>query len=198
MSLCTLLDIKTRLGLGDDHDDTINSIITGIAAVFASHCQRPLLVTAEDVTEQVTGYGHMLRIKRFPIVSITSIKESWTYEFDDADALTVNTEYLVLNGGLNGVLQRRYGAWPCIEESVQVIYRGGYCAAGVTPTGDEVALPDNLREAAVLQCCFIFQRRDDIGLAATSFDGGSIQKFSAVKLLPLVEQILTAYRRPSL
>ncbi|RKY07919.1 MAG: hypothetical protein DRP56_04935 [Planctomycetota bacterium] len=200
MSLCTRDDIKDRLGIASsdtDHDDVIDQIILGFAARANSFTGRILIVTAADVTEYYTGGCNRLRLKRYPVISITTVIESWDYGFDET-ALTANTDYRQLASGVEGYLFRMYNNWLTVPDGIQIIYRGGYCAAGVTPSGDEIALPDDLREAAILQCCFIFKRKDDIGLAGVSFAGGGFSKFEAVKLLPEVESILKSYRRITL
>jgi len=199
-SICTLSDAKDRLGLTDtDHDQLINRIILGIDALFNGFVNRSLLVTPTDVTENYTGCGRQLQLKRYPVVAITSIKQSVIYDFDSADALVENSGYRLVNSGRNGIIYSMYGtSWLDTPDCIQVIYRGGYCAAGQTPGTGEAAMPADLREAAILQTTFVFKRKDDIGLTGVSFDGGSISKSAPIKLLPMVEQILKKYRRPQL
>ncbi len=197
--ICTLADVKDRLGLTDtDYDQMINRIIVGIEAVFDGFTNRQLIVPAADVTEYYTACGPQLQLNRWPIVSITSIKQAVDYDFASADALTANAGYRLVNAGKNGIVYRMYTAWLIIPDCIQIIYRGGYTSAGQTPGTGETAMPNDLREAAIEQASFIFKRKDDIGLAGVSAEGGSISKFSAIKLLPMVEQVLKKYRRPQL
>jgi len=199
--LATLTDLKDRLGIAStntDHDQTLGRIITGITTIFESHCRRPLIITAADVTEYTSGLGTRLQLNRYPVASITSVKIAIDYNFDDVTALVADTEYRLTNSGANGILYRRGLEWPLVDDSIQVIYRGGYCPAGQSAGEGETVLPADLREAAIEQSCFIFKRKDDIGLSAVSFDGGSINKSSPMKLLPQVESILANYRRASL
>lgn len=197
--ICSLADVKDRLGeTSTQYDGLISRIITGLGAVFDAECRRRLLVTAADVTEYHTGRGPLLQVKRYPIVSITSIKEAEDYDFDSADALTADTDYRLLGDGQSGTLNRMYLNWPPTRDAIQIIYRGGYCSAGQTPGTGETALPDDLREAAIEQASFIFKRRDDIGLSGVTVEGGGMSKFSAMQLLPMVANILSAYRRPAL
>jgi len=196
--ICTLADVKDRLGESNTaHDDTINRIILGLAAIFDNETRRRLIVNAADVTEYYTGRSPMLQTKRYPIVAITSIKEAYDYDFDAATALVADTDYRMLAGGESGILHRCYCSWAEVRDAIQIIYRGGYCSAGQTPGDGEYAMPADLREAAILQATFIFKRRDDIGLSGVGFEGGSINKFSAMDLLPLVKNTLyNNYRRP--
>jgi len=105
---------------------------------------------------------------------------------------------IVENAGAEGIIYSIYSNWFGGPDCIEIIYRGGYCAAGQTPGDGETAMPADLREAAIEQASFIFKRKDDIGLAGVGFEGGSISKFSAMKLLPLVEDVLKKYRRPQI
>lgn len=199
--ICMLTDVKDRLGISDtEHDMAINRIISGLESIFDQHTNRNLLVNASDVTEYYSAISGEKRIvlNRYPIVSVTSIKESYSYDFAAVTALTEDTDYRLLRGGKNGILYRIYTNWAAFEDGIQVIYRGGYCSAGQTPGSSEFALPADLREAAIEQASFFFKRRDDLGLAGVSFEGGSISKFSSMDLLPMVKKILDNYKKPSL
>jgi len=157
-----------------------------------------LLNYTNYVTEYYTGLGRYLQVRRYPIVSISSIKEAALYDFDGADTLVVNEGYRIIAAGAEGILHRVYTNWLNTPDGIQVIYKGGYCSAGQAPGEGEYLLPDDLREAAIEQSSFIFKRKDDLGLSAVGFQGGSISKFSAMDLLPMVKKVLDNYRRPSL
>jgi len=197
--LCTLADVKDRLGINNtDYDALIHSIIAGIEGTFNAFCNRELILNTTDVTEYYTAERGVRRLclRRYPVVSITSIKESYDYDFDTATALVENTDYRVVNSGKNGILLRVYSDWATVDEDgIQIVYRGGYCSAGQTPAAGQFALPAEIREAAIIQSSFLYKRKDDLGLSGTSFDGGSISKFAPIELLPIVRDTLKKYRR---
>lgn len=196
--LCTLEDLKTRLGLGSEQDAMLTRIIASFAAIAKTWTGRTLIAPAADATEYYTGCGEFLQVTAYPIIGITSIKEAADYDYANATALVANTDYRLVKGGLRGVLHRSWCDWLALPDGIQIVYRGGYCAAGVTPSTGEYELPDDLREAAIEQCSFIFKRRDDIGVSSNSIQGGSINVFANMDLLPMVKQILDSYRRVSL
>ncbi len=197
--ICTLADVKDRLGETEtDHDVTINRIITGLEAIFNEYTRRTLIVNAADVTEYYTTEGRYLQLNRYPVVSITSIKQAIDYDFDNTDVMTADTDYRLIGAGKNGIIYRMNLSWFATADSIQVVYRGGYTAAGQEPGDGEFAMPADLREAAIEQTSFIHKRKDDIGLAGVGFEGGSISKFSSMNLLPMVKKILDNYRRPQL
>jgi hypothetical protein len=199
-ALCTADDVKTRLGLStSDYDTMLAAIVAGITGIFESFCCRKLIQHDAAATEYFTGGSQYLQVNRYPIISITTIKEAWDYGFDSATALTADTDYRRINGGAKGILRRIGAAWLGVPDAIQIVYRGGFCPAGDTPGDGEAAVPAELRESAILQGCLAFKRRDDIGLSAVGFEGGSLNKFAAMKLLPVVEEVLMrSYRRVTL
>jgi len=197
--ICTIEDVKGRLGIDNtDHDSMLGRIISGLEGIFNSYCRRLLLLSSTDVTEYYTGGASYLNLKRYPVVSITSVKESYDYDFDSADALVADSDYRLVGGGKNGILYRIYSSWYDFDDSIQVIYKGGFCSAGQTPGEGEFVLPADLREAAIEQASFLFKRKDDIGLSSVGFEGGSISKFSPMDLLPMVKKTLDDYVRRTL
>jgi len=196
--LCTLAELKDHLGLAvsdASHDLTLAAIAAALSPVFDRYLGRIILLTADDATDYYTGGGPNLWLRRYPVVSITSVIDDPLYAFEAADALTANTDYRLVNGGVNGVLRSLTGHWLDAPDAIAVTYRGGYCSAGSTPGEGETPLPGDIRLAAVLQAAFLFKRRDDIGLQSVSFEGGAIQKFAPLELLAAVRQLLEPYKR---
>ena len=174
------------------------SIITGLTGRFDAFCGRTLLQPTGDVTEYYTGLSQYLQLNRYPLIAITTIKEAWDRDFDNADALTAEEDYWPMALGKNGIIFREVIVWPGKPDSIQVVYRGGFTGAGETPGSSEIALPPEIREAAIMQATLVYKRRDDIGLSGVGFEGGSMTKLQAMELLPDVEEVLKQYRRPSL
>ncbi len=194
--LCLLSDVRDRIGVeatDTANDDAIRGIIRGVSALFDQVTNRTLLLNASDATETLIPSGDMIHLKRYPIVSVTSVKEALDYDFAAATALTVNTAYRVMNQ--RGVIFRLSIDWLKKHDSVQVVYKGGYVAPGDTPAASETALPGELREAAIMQSQFILKRRDDIGQTSHSNTGFSVTTFSPMNLLPMVRAILKKHKR---
>jgi len=197
--ICTLADCKTRRGLSTtDNDTLLERIIAGVQSAFENYCRRPLLLTAAAVTEYYTGSGPYLQLNRYPIAAITSIKEAADFDFTAATALVADSDYRLIRSGKSGVLYSTLGSWDPNPDAIQVVYRGGFVAAGGTVGTGETALPADLREAAIEQAVFLFQRKDDMGLVSVNYQGGAINKQVDMNLLPQVKLILDNYRKPSL
>jgi len=194
--VCTLAEIRIRLGLavGDTNDDEmLHSIIKGVSAVFDRFCNRNLILNTTDATEYYSGGIQKISLSRYPVVSITSVTESADWDWDNETALTADDDYHLMTD--RGILHRASSRWLGGNETVRVVYKGGYNPAADTPGTGETGLPYDIEESALLQSMFTYKRRDDLGLSSVSAMGGSISKFSAIKLLPEVENIFKAYRR---
>jgi hypothetical protein len=59
----------------------------------------------------------------------------------------------------------------------------------------ERRLPDDIRQAAVMQTAFWFQRRKSLGLVSEGVQGGSISSYARDELLLEVRQVMRKYRR---
>jgi uncharacterized phiE125 gp8 family phage protein len=192
--ICTLADVKDRLGITTVEDDAVISQITSsMEDVFNNATNRKLILNSVDDILNWTGGGHRIVIPRYPVVSITSIKEASDYDFDNADALVANTDYRLMKD--SGIIYRMNNRWLDAEDGIEIKYRGGYVSAGQVPAAGEKAMPADLREAAIMQTSFIYKRRNDIGVTSNSAMGSSITTFSAMDLLPMVKDILKKYER---
>jgi len=199
--LCTLTDLKTRIGIDSAdtaQDDLLTALIAGFTAAAEGYCGRALVLTAEDVTEYYSGVAEFLCLRRYPVVEITSVKEAIDWDFDSATALVADSDYRLVGSGEKGILYRCYGKWSPVPDSIQVVYRGGFLSAEPgegEPVEGEIAMPADLQTEAINQCSFLYKRKDDLGLSGVSFQGGSFNKFADLDLLPTVRQTLDRYRR---
>jgi hypothetical protein len=196
--VCTLTDVRQRVGYetaNTTDDDLIIDIERGVAAAFDRYCNRTLIDTGASITEYYKGGADTLVLASYPVISITSVKEASDYDFTNADALTVSDDYRSVDD--KGILKRLSTRWLDGEDTVQVVYRGGYQLAGTTPETGETALPNDIREAAIQQVVYWLRRRHDLGLSSTSAQGMSISKDDG-DLLPSVKMILDRYKRYAL
>ena len=204
--LATLAQFKTRYAIAGTAEDTlITQVLTGVTAqlvVAAGRVydgrpclERGSLTVLLDVPEP---YTRALWLPAWPVVSITSVKEALYGDFASASALVENTDYQLRRG--TGRLSR-IGFWLVGEQTVQMICVAGYTppseylAEGYTQGAGEVLLPDDILEAALQQAGFVHSRRDQLGLTATSVQGGSVSAYAQDKLLPGVAETMGRYAR---
>ena len=74
----------------------------------------------------------------------------------------------------------------------RLTYTGGYVLPGTTPQSGQIALPDDLEQAAVEQVAFWFQNRDRLGLKTHWPSGDAYRQFATQDLLDSVQAVLAA------
>jgi len=132
--LTTIADVKTLLNITASTWDTLlQSLVTAASKFIANYCDRDFCDAGSDVTEYYDGYDgeiKTLRLKKYPITSITSIGSrigSFTnptyYTYDAATQYVFKPE----SGEVNFTFRL-----PAGHQNVKVIYRGGY-AVGAYP-----------------------------------------------------------------
>ena len=203
MSLCTTAQVKLRLGIAvadTEYDTTIAGIITGVSALLkgpagagremelpAGSAKRTYLI---DVPDRRTT---MLFLPVWPIALVDSVKETF---FQDWAAVTKLTEATDFNVDYAQGRLVRFGYWLPGSQTIQVIVRDGFAAAGATPGTGETAMPDDVVEAAIQQACYTYQRRQNLGVTGESAgQGGSRSYMDEMAILPQVAAIMQGYAR---
>jgi hypothetical protein len=198
--LTTLTDIKQRLGIPteDVRDDAIlNGMLAMVSARFENQCNRKFGYT-QNATEEFLGADSELRVARFPIDESQPI----TFQFMEraADgwqtATAPNVDYLVRGDCIISLL----GSIASPRSRVRVTFSGGYVLPdGSSPTlpdgSTATPLPDDLEQAAIEQIVWLYQNKDRTGLVSIAAEGGRIQQFEGLDLLPCVVATLAKYER---
>jgi len=180
MDLTTLAQVKAVLELTEtDWDALITDLIGAVSKRSASYCNRDF--ESKSRVEYHDGGGQYLYLKGLPVVALTSVYGSDTWEWG-TDNLIPATDYQLLEAGM---LAYRYGAWPYGPQALKVTYTGGYAVD---------TIPADLEMAVRSQVAYDFNRRKDIGLESVSFPDGSIQKVNSGEFLPSVKAVLNRYR----
>lgn len=194
MPIAKLADLKARLGISDSGEDALlTAVLEGVSALFDAELERTLLAEDADITETHDGGGWDVRLRRWPVTSVVSVKEAADYDWASATALAADSDYRVDAG--RGVLTRLPDGsrWLDGPDVVQVIYRGGYWDPAQSSFEFD-AVPAHIQEAALLQAQELYRRIKAGELDATSVTaagpGGSVGRSRAVGILPLVKTLL--------
>ncbi len=160
--LCTLTDVKLmqKISVSDtEFDDFLTQQINYVSHQLAlaagrSHGGRACLeMAARTVTLNVLEpRTQMILLPAWPVVSITEIKEALYGAFDDATALTVNTDYQ-LDAGL-GMLYR-VGYWLKGTQTVRVTLSGGYTRADHWASGSDYVAGDRVQYLEGIYDCIL-------------------------------------------
>lgn len=192
LDLCTVEDLLSYPGMEDMSDNDklwALQMIRGFAQRASKFVGREFY--KESRTRQFGSNGHNADIQ-LPAFgastnSITSVHESLDRTFTSSTLLDSDDYYFDWE---TGVLHREYSLWLSGRGTVQVIWVGGW--------GTDVdTVPDDVRTAGVMQIAFWYQRRFDLGLTGRAGgQGASVDILVPSKLLPEVEETLSAYRLP--
>jgi hypothetical protein len=146
MSLDTLANVKTRLGITTSADDTLLGLLQDSAdAWLAGYCERDF--AGGTFTEYLAGATAFLFLRNYPVTGVTSVKADAGYGFG-ASTLVPATAYVV--HAERGVIQSLAGAflpvpspkvapWGYGPRSVEVVY--------ATATG---SVPADVKESYAL------------------------------------------------
>ena len=189
--LTTLTTLKSRLGIDafDVKDDTVlTNFILLVSARFESVCNRKFGY-AENVTDEFQGDETQLRVSRYPIDETRTISFSRLTRASDGWQAVNDAEYVLRQGCVISLASEIGSA----REQLRVQYSGGYVLPGNTVGAGQVALPDDVQQSCVDQCAYLFQNKDRLGLTLVAQEGGRIQQFGELDLLPSVKGVLRGY-----
>jgi len=189
-----LENLKRHIGItvSAADDARLEDLIEEVQEEINSYCNRNFELPSADVTETYSGGVRTLSVDRWPIASITSIKEAGDWDFTNATALTANEGYRARNA--DGLIRRVGTEWLAGFDTVQVVYSGGYVADGGTVGSGETALPRDLHLAALLQCEHMYRNHEYFGKLNVSITGNTAG-VSTAAILPQVRTVLDRYRR---
>jgi len=190
--LTQLSTLKARLGfeLFDTTDDTgLTNILKHVSARFAADCNR-IFDYGASLTYEFPADEIGIFVDRPPVEAVSQFElkrteaEGWIVQPD--------VDYLLSPKKTMISLAKRIGT---SRQLGRVTYTGGYILPGATPTGNQIALPDEIEQACVEQAAYWYQRRTQLGLLSISSDAGIVQQFQSSDLLPQVTAVLRHYER---
>ena len=186
LQLCTFDDVKLQLPeIADSDQDFVEMLIDAFSERAERETSRRFHhQTDTEVFSPMAGQS-ALRLRRYPIASVTSVKEDYGGEFSVAIALTADT-YDTASLGDRGILQLRARSFLAAPGSVQVVYVGGLARE---PGG----VPSDLRMAAIRQVAYWYQRRASLGISGESVSGMSVSINATQDLLEDVRRALANY-----
>lgn len=191
--LCTYDDVAAAIP--DLNEATariqIEDAIEAFSALAEKRCLRRFRKTTvanpeTEVFSNSDGYLRTLQLRRYPVTSVTSVKEDYDGSFASV-AAEDPTDYFV--DAERGQVKRRAINWPRGDGNIQVVYAGGLFS-------DPADVDADLRWAAVQQVVHWWKFRDKLGVVSISVPGSSVTQYSQAPLLPAVDEVLRHYRRP--
>lgn len=203
LGLGNLIELKRyllagSLVVGTDYDAAITSIGKGVAKLFDKYSAR-IFERAVGTTDQCSADRRVWIVRRYPLESVASVeqRDSMTGGWQ---ALTVNDVILNRDDGI-GLL--KFGAMQGTHLSqLRITYTGGYWfdtsedGSGVLPVG-ATQLPDDVKEAWLMQCAEVWEKKDKLGTGITGSGGATFvaQLLAGLEMVPMVKSMLYGYTR---
>lgn len=195
--LCELLTLKTRLGLPEADvvdDEILTNFILGVSGRFAKECNRQFAYAAA-ATYEFRADEMDLVVDRPPIVTVASFH----LKANETDGWVAQTGIDYLLNTTKSIIELA----ACLgtsRELGKVTFAGGYVLPGGTVSAGQTALPDEIEQACVEQCAYLYQNRQRLGLSNISGAGGSVTKdlvsvVNPATFLPDVQAVLKKYER---
>jgi hypothetical protein len=182
IDLCTLEDVKLLMeSVTNDFDADLESRITTVS----ENLQTALNIDLElqSYVELHCGGGKYLHPRNPPIISITNIIHSSSFEFGTGLTIDVR-DYVISNSGWDIT---HVTWWPGGPDTIQVTYISGFASA--------TTVPAPIRQAVSKQVLFEFQHRKSTGLTSVELADGTIVKDENDLFLKSVNQIKKLYRK---
>lgn len=169
------------------NDPILENLIASVSLSIERYLNRPVLVAERTEYLDVRHDRCSYQLAAFPVSSITSVKNSSTYDWT-VDAKVEGTDYVL---DLETGILRQIAGWVTGAEALQVVYTGGLAA----DTAAVLANYPDLADACEKQVTEEFRRRDGLSRSSVSVQGSTTTSES-VRLLDVVRERLAPYRRP--
>ena len=164
-----------------DFNDQLEQMIPLVSAQIETYLNRELKEEAR--TKFYSGGRRYYYVDAYPINASPA-----AVVLEDDVTQTADSDYFVFEE--DGLIEFQYQTSDWRPKIIKITWTGGY-----TEDSDGVlAVPDDIKQACILQCAYVFKRRRDLGNSGASTPNGNISYVKAIDLLPNVKQILSMHR----
>jgi hypothetical protein len=182
-----------------DKDAVLQVIGKGVAAAFHRRCNRDFdrVVGAVD---NFTADRSDWTLRRYPVEAITSVE----IKSSDSEGYVAQTD-AIQNSHLEAGLIDFGGFLGDHRTRVRVVYTGGFWFETKEPTDDDyptaqpegtTAVPDDLKQAWLLQCQHVFESKDHLLPKGIAADGSPLPlNLKDAGIVPAVEELLRGFIR---
>ena len=191
-TLATLASLKLRLGIDTfetDFDAQLTNFLKLVTGRFEAECNRTF-ARAAGAYYEFSADQNFLVPELFPIESVSAFELKDNE--DDGWVAQTGVSYRI---GAQKNIVHLFGPLGTSDQGGRITYTGGYVLPDATAGTGQTALPSEIEQAAIEQAAFYWQNRDRLGLTAVSGEGGSVQQFGKLDLLPTVIPVLANYER---
>lgn len=181
IKLISLDDLKIFLeGDTANFNDQLNQLIPLVSSQIETYLNRSLKEEAR--TEYFSGGRRYYYLAAYPINTSPAV-----VVLEDNVTQSVDSDYFIFED--DGLIEFQYQTSDWRPKIIKITWTGGYAE-----TGRVLAVPNDIKQACILQCAYVFKRRRDLGNSGASSPNGNISYTAAIELLPNVKHILSLHR----
>lgn len=190
MDLTTVARVKALLDItGAQHDTSLGVYVPAVSQMVEEYLNRTAFQEIQTDQLDVEIGQRIFLLRAYPVLAAPApaLKHDLSRIFGSGSELATDGYYLNLGRGriqLDGI------ALAPGPGTLKVVYTGGMA----TTTAALITAFPAVARAVDMQTAYVFKRRDSLGAASISGDGGSIS-LEAVGLLPMVKEMLQPFRR---
>jgi hypothetical protein len=201
--LSTITNVKAWLPINTantNDDPSIQRLLTATSMDFARATHRPDILMATYIEVHQGDGGSRMIAFHWPVISVAALTVGGLAIPASPDKIQ-NGYYLdedidperIWNVYLNG-----YAFTDAAP--VALTYTAGYVQPGSTPTGLQIALPEDIEQAVLDWCAYRYKQRPNVGVTARKSSQGESSNPETLDAPPNVLQVIERYKRelPSL
>jgi hypothetical protein len=187
MNLVTQQALEEYLGDRIPATGIPTGLIEQVSRRMAKYCGRDDWGPKQSRTEYVDGDTRILRVRVWPIDSVTGIYDDADHAWPDS-SLLASDEYWI-GGADDGIIYVESWNLSAGDQNIKIIYVGGYA--------DEAAIPADLQAAAKLQMAYEVQKGVPGQFSAFpgSFAGKEFNAMEGLGLLMETRSLIESYVR---
>jgi len=201
--MAKLADLKAALDIASDdsgQDAKLTTCLEWAASLIEEHLGRDLFyaAAADAVAEVFDGDTWQLKLRRFPVTELTSVKLAYDHDFEAATALVENEDFTL--DARRGLIRKLLVGtrWPDLPRCLEVLVGGGYLDPLAEPILGVAAFPPKFQAAAVLQAVELYKRGDEPGTKVdfnAGITGVGAGTAPPIDVLPIVRSLLASEKR---
>lgn len=184
---CTLNEIKYHLHIGisdTTYDTLLEQLINSSYKILEQYIGHP--IKSATYTEYYDGDNtNKLLLRKWPIVSVTSIHVDPDREFNSDDLINASNYYVDTEHGEIEIFQGLAAGPAWFDKgikNVKVIYVAGYAT-----------IPNDIRQASIWHVAWMFRRSDTEGTTAQSL-GGKSETYDERAIPEWLRHVLAPYK----
>jgi hypothetical protein len=176
-------------------DTTISRLITAVSLDFMRATKRPDLLKATYTEVRQGDGGRRMITYHWPIVAVTTLTVAGSTIAVSTDKI-LNGYYFDTDIDPERIWQLYLNGYTFTDAApVKIAYTAGYVQPAVTPTGSDIALPEDIEQAVIDWCAYRYKERPQVASTQRRSVQGETVQSQLIDAPPNVLQVIERYKR---